>query len=123
VKQYGIVHPHMLERLRPNFYPSLCTLNGATTIINSFGEEEHTWGPVAGLVDIACRIAPDSSREARTPQQEFVEARLHVTLNGYYPAIDSDMQPVIDGKAYTMEGEPEDDGNDKTTRFYVREVE
>lgn len=121
MKQRGLVHPHMLERLTPTFYPSLCTITSPSVVINEFGDEVVT--PLPVLVDIPCRLAPLNSREVRAPQQQFVEAMSHVTLAGYFPQIDSDMTPTVDGKAYSMEGEPEHDGNHKTTRFYVREVE
>lgn len=123
MKQRGLVHPLMLERLTPNFYPSLCTIFRPEVTNNSSGDEVIVPMPILDLIDIPCRLAPMTSREVRGPQQAFVEGTSHVTLAGYYPQIDSDMLPVIDGKTYSMEGEPEHDGNHKTTRFYVREVE
>jgi hypothetical protein len=123
MKNRGIIHPRLLAMVTPGFYPSLCTISTNEVVINSFGDEVLTPTPVAGLTDIPCRLAPASSREVRGPAQTFVEALGHVSLAGYYPQIDSDMTPVIDGKSYAMEGEPEHDGNHKTTRFYVREVE
>ena len=128
MKQRGLIHPRMTAELVgfgpgefSTFYPSDCTINSVTVEIDSFGEEVIT--QVELLVDVPCRIAPSSSREVLGPQQEFVEALSHVTLAGYYPQIDSDMIPVVDGKPYEMYGEPEHDGNHKTTRFYVKEVE
>lgn len=128
MRQHGLIHPRLLAELEgvgpgltQTFYPSDCTINSVTIVINSFGEEIVT--EVEVLVDVPCRLAPSSSKEILGAQQEFVEALSHVSLAGYYPEIDSDMIPVIDGKPYEMYGEPEHDGNHKLTRFYVKEVE
>lgn len=123
MKQRGLIHPHMLVTLQPNFYPSRCTMQSANTSIDSHGDEISAPMAIFGLIDIPCRIAPASSREVRGQQQTFVEGLSQVSLAGYYPQIDSDMTPVIDGKSYAMEGEPESDGQHATTRFFVREVE
>jgi hypothetical protein len=130
MKQRGLVHPRYLSELVGfgpgefgSFYPSLCTISEVQIVINSFGEEVPTLVAVAGLSDIPCRLAPASTSEIRAAQEQFVLALSMVTLAGYYSQIDSDMAPAIDGKLYAMEGEPEHDGNLKTTRFRVREVE
>ena len=122
MKQRGLVHPHMLARLQPNFYPSVCTFFAPNATINSFGEEVYAPTPVAGLEEIACRFAPKSSRETRAPQQTFTEATHHIALNGHYPTVTPALFVEVDGVMYSQEGEPEHDGNGKTTRVYVREV-
>lgn len=122
MQNHGLIHPHMLVRLQPNFYPSLCTFFLPNATINSVGEEVYAPVAVAGLTDLHCRIAPKTSKEAREPQQTYTEATHHIALNGHYAAITPAMLVEVDGVMYAQEGEPEHDGNGKTSRVYVREV-
>jgi hypothetical protein len=126
MQERAIIHPRMMAMLTPDFYPSLCTLGTEQIVINSFGEEEKTWVADPTLTDLACRLAPLNTKEIRDPEQVFVQAVNHVSLAGYYPTINSDMNPQIDGKLWAMEGEPEFDGGGplgaRETRFFVREV-
>jgi hypothetical protein len=130
MKQRGLVHPRMIPELVGfgpgefgSFYPSLCTISTVQSVIVPPGVEQDVLQPVLGLENIPCRLAPATTSETRSAQEEFVQALSMVTLAGYYPQIESIMAPTIDGKLYAMEGEPERDGNLKTTRFRVREVE
>jgi hypothetical protein len=122
MRQYGLIHPHMLRELEPQFYASVCSLFAPGMVIGPVGEEIPTLTPLPALANLPCRIAPKSNRDNRTPQQEYTEGVMDVTIAGYYPFILHDMIPVIDGYMYAMEGEPEWDGNQKTTRFDVRVV-
>lgn len=129
MQQYGLVHPRMLPELIPDFYASLCTITdlGSPPPRNQYGEATGTPLPVSGLVDIPCRIAPRSSREVRQPAQIYATATHHVALAGCFldefglPMIKPRMLAAVDGYTYEIEGY-EDDGNDKTSRLYVRQV-
>lgn len=123
MKNRGIIHPRLLATVTPGVYPSRCTLQQPGVVVNEAGDEIFAPVDIPELTDLACRIAPASTNERRSAQQQFVVGLSQVSLAGYYPTVDSDMTPVVDGKAYTMEGEPEHDGNHATTRFFVREVE
>ena len=119
----GIVHPDMLERVQPNFYPSLCTIQTATAVDDPFGETTLTWADLAAHIDIPCRIAPADSREMRNADQVYTSATHKVNLNGYYPAIAAGHQTIVDDVTYSIEGPPQHDGNRKMTRLMVRKVE
>jgi SPP1 family predicted phage head-tail adaptor len=122
MNQRGIVHPALLARVRPGFYPSLCTVQELTAVQDEYGEEIQSYVDVPNHVDIACRIAPRSSREQREAQQVYAEATHHVALGGHYPAILPAMRVLVDGLAYAIEGPPQHDGNQQMTRLYVREA-
>lgn len=121
MRQTGVVHPQMLGRVQPNFYPSLCTVQSNTPAVDSWGQPIPDYSTLAGHANLPCRIAPRSTQERSTPAQVYVTASHHVALGGYYPAIRETMQAVIDGLAYGIEG-VEWDGNRKTTRLYVSKV-
>lgn len=118
----GVLHPRLLERLRPVYYPSVCTIAMPSTTQDEYGQEEGILTPVAGLIGLACRIAPISSREQRTAQQVYSTATHHIALAGYYPGISTTtMSAQVDGVTYNIEG-VEHDGNRETTRLFVRRV-
>ena len=121
MQQRGLIHPQMMERVQPNFYPSRCTIQQATETQDSYGQPMPDWGDLAGMIDLPCRIAPRSTQERRTPAQVYVTATHQVSLAGYYPNIVEAMQSVVDGVAYNIEG-VEHDGNHKTTRLFVSRV-
>lgn len=122
MQQHGIVHPGLLAKLQPNFYPSLCTIAVPSTVQDEFGEETATLTPVVGMTNIPCRVAPRGVNEVRQTEQIYTEATHHVALNGHYPGIANTMAAQIDGVTYDIEG-VEHDGNQKTTRVYLRLVQ
>lgn len=113
----------MLERVQPNFYPSLCTIQVATETDSSTGEPISSWADVPELVDIPCRIAAQQTREQRNSDQVYSLATHHVALNGYYPEIESEDRAVVDGVIYTIEGPAQHDGNQQMTRIFVRKID
>lgn len=119
MQQRGLVHPHMLERVQPNFYPSLCTIMQPNGARDSVGYKVPRPTILQGHADIPCRIAPRSTREVRTEDIVYVNATHHVALGGYYPDIAEQMAAVVDDVTYDIEG-VEWDGNQKTTRLWVR---
>ncbi len=122
MRQHGIVHPEMLARIQPNFYPSLCTIQESNPVRDTFGQQIPAWANVVDLVDLPCRISPRSTREVRSENQVYVDATHQVALVGYYATIHEGMQAVVDDLAYEIEG-VEWDGNQKTTRLFVRIVD
>lgn len=123
MQQRGIVHPRLMERVQPNFYPSLCTIQTTSTEQDEYGQEIGTVASLEGHTDIPCRIAPViADSERRTPQQVYVEGRFNVALNGYYPAIQEDMVAEVDGTSYGIEFVGHD-GNHTMTHLIVRLVE
>lgn len=122
MRQHGIVHPEMLARIQPNFYPSLCTIQESTDARDTFGQQIPAWLNVSDLEDLPCRISPRNTREVRSEDQVYVDATHQVALAGYYPTIHEGMQAVVDDLPYEIEG-VEWDGNQKTTRLFVRIVD
>ena len=121
MQQRGLIHPQMLERVRRNFYPSLCTIKSGTQTPDAWGQVQPAWSDMAGLIDLPCRIVARSTQERNTPAQVYVAATHHVALTGYYPSIREAMQAVVDGIPYNIEG-VEWDGNRQMTRLFVRLV-
>lgn len=117
----GLVHPQMLERLRPNFYPSSCTVQAATTVANSFGELIKSWSNLPDHVNLACRVAPTSGREQRSQEQLYSVHQWTIGLAGHYPGISETMRAVVNGQAYDIEA-VQHDGQSKTTRLLTRIV-
>ena len=120
--QLGLIHPNMLTRLQPNFYPSSCTIQEATEAADSYGQLIPTWGNLAEHVDLNCRIAPEGGSEQRAQIQVYAIHQWRVALNGYYPTIIETMRAVVDGVTYEIE-QVVHDGNDKMTRLSVRTLD
>ena len=102
----GIVHPDMLARLQPNHYPSLCTIQQASEVADSFGELVKTWANLAGHVDLPCRIAPATmgrSNEVRGQAQLYQVQNFIIALTGHYPAITEKMRAVVGSTNYDIE--------------------
>lgn len=120
--QLGIIHPQMLARVRPNFYPSLCTIQEATDTADSYGQPIPAWDDLADHIDLACRIAPDSGNEMRSQIQIYAVHGWTVALNGYYPDILETMRAVVDDVIYDIL-QVQHDGNNQTTRLRVRTLD
>ena len=58
----------------------------------------------------------------RSENQIYVNATHHVALGGYYPDITENMAAIVDEVTYDIEG-VEWDGNQKTTRIWVRIID
>lgn len=126
MNQLGIIHPDMLTRLQPNFYPQTCAIH-ARAVGDGYAQAADTpdADPVAGLEEIRCRISPilQGSNETRRPEQAWMVGRYNIALNGYYPQIDGTQFVKADDIFYEIEPPPQHDGNDKTTRLLCRIVE
>jgi hypothetical protein len=123
--QLGIIHPAMLAKVQPNFYPASCTIQQATTVADSYGQPIPTWANLADHVDLSCRLSPgspSSGDELRTQIQIYTVHMWIIALNGHYPDILETMRAVIDGTVYEIE-QVQHDGNEKTTRLRVRTLE
>lgn len=122
MQQHGIVHPAMLGRIQPNFYPSLCTIMQRNGVRDSVGYLSPSPTILNGHADLPCRIAPRSTREVRSENQIYVNATHHVALGGYYADITEAMTAIVDDVSYDIEG-VEWDGNQKTTRLWARIID
>ena len=123
--QLGIIHPEMLSRVQPNFYPSTCTIQQATEVADSYGQLVPTWANLADHVDLSCRVSPgspSSGNELRTQIQIYTVHTWVIAFNGHYPDILETMRAVVDSVVYEIE-QVQHDGNNKTTRLRVRTLE
>jgi len=107
---------------------SLCTIMRPSGVQGDSGAPDGQYVAVAGLVDIACRMAPmsigtPSADEHRLPEETQSEEPKHVLLNAAYPAVRevwlNGGVAVIDNIRYTIMG-VEGDGSSEMTRMYVR---
>lgn len=113
--QRGLVHPAMLERLRANHLPDLCTIQQATATPDSYGQPTVTWAAVLGLSDLGCRLAPWSpEQERRLPEMVQTETTHVLLLAGHYAMITTAMRAVVSGTAYDITA-VRHDGNEAST--------
>lgn len=123
--QLGIIHPELLSRVQPNFYPSSCTIQEPTETADSYGQPIPSWGNLSGHVGISCRLSPESQAsgdELRTQTQIYTVHSWLISFNDYYPLIDETMRAVIDGATYDIL-QVQHDGNNQTTRLRVRTLQ
>lgn len=123
-----LIHPRMLARIGPQFWPSRCAIQDVMVTQDSFGEEQRTYTTVIGLESIPCTKAPISfdsplglTENSRGNLTEFRTVQ-HVTLQGAYPTITEHMRAVIDGETYDIVG-AETDSHTTQTRIKVQQVE
>lgn len=57
--QLGIVHPELVSRLQPNFYPTSATIRRKTRVSDGMGGQTETWADVA---TVRCRYAPGGGK-------------------------------------------------------------
>lgn len=105
-----------------NFFPSLCTVRDAAVSASSYGETERTWADVAGVVSVACRIAPASQQEPLNVDLEYAVATHTAVLQGYYSDVKAKMRAVVDSVTYDITGVSFDD-QALQTRLDLREVD
>ena len=113
---------------------SLCTIQVPSGNTGPSGAPDGNYVDVAGLVDIACRMAPLSAArlsaiEARTPSETLATEPKHVLLDANYPTVRDAWlgngtelgggRAMIDGQPWTILG-TEPDGSGQMTRLLVR---
>lgn len=98
-----LISSRMLDGLTA-FFPSLCTIKGATLAQDAYGEPTETWTTVSGLSSLAARVAPAREREYQAVGLLVEESTHLAALQGYYVTITPAMRAVIDGVAYDVTG-------------------
>lgn len=96
----------------------------------STGMQQNVWVDVAGLVDIACQLGPETdmsvvANEQRT-QPMITATNLHrLELDDFYPTIEAGWRNgwrvVVDGLPYDISG-VEHDSQSQVTRLCVRDT-
>lgn len=137
-----LIHPQMLIRLTPTFLATMGTVQRATVTQSATGAPVQTWADVPGLIDLACRIAPDGANERRSPTGTYADishiailsntvelidelVNLLIDANGDAlidnGAVTEMMRFVADGTEYNIVG-VEVDGNRQMNRLRLRVV-
>jgi head-tail adaptor len=97
-----IIHPRFLEGIGVPFWPSLCTVQAATQTAGTTGELVTVWANVAGLVDLACNIAPVSISEQRWAERTVETGTHRVYVEGYYTTITAMQHAIVDDVTYNI---------------------
>lgn len=121
----GIIHPSMLAWLEPNFYPSRLTVQTAVESRSPTGAIIWTWTDAAGMIDLPCRIAPQSGSEQRTPQQVLTQS-LQTCVVPVFLEITTKDRVKVDSVIYDVTSVDTDgqtvNGIPKTTRLTLKVV-
>ena len=112
---------------------SLCSIQRPSGNVGASGAPDGLYVDVAGLTNIACRMAPMSTAkisaiEQRLPDATKTEEPKHCLLDAYYPTVRDAWlgdgvhlgggRAVVDGRPYTIRG-VEPDGTGEMTRMDV----
>jgi hypothetical protein len=126
MNQLGIVHPSMLTALAPAFYPSALTVQASTEVVGPTGSVTFTWANVTGMVALACRLAPVSANETRTPAQVLTVGTWTCDV-GQYLAVTTKHRAVVNGANYDIvaveyDGQTLPGGSPRSTRLTLKVV-
>ena len=130
-----LIDPRLPGRLTPGFFRSICQIKSplvGASDQDSYGAPHgvtlRQYTVKVGHEAIPCRTEPEykdsGSRAADTVRQVQVTReieKLHVKLNGYYPAILDQELAVIDGVPWQIQGITTD-GNKVFTQLHVRTI-
>lgn len=119
----------MPEALATGLFVSRCTIQAPTNALDVAGQPNLASGfaNVSGMVGIRCLAPPSSfsdmmhADEPKLPAQVSAVNRLHILLEGYYPAILERYRAVVDGVAYDILG-VDSDSQGQMTRLEVQVV-
>ena len=116
-----MIHPRFVAANRV-FFPSLATIEAATTTQDSYGQPVETWAAVPTLTGIGAAKAPLSAQERQAAQFTATDQAWSVLLHGAYPEITTRHRAVIDGAVHDIDA-VETDQTGSLTRIRVRTVE
>lgn len=117
----SIVHPRLLDRLAPSYFPSRVTIQAKMPTRTGTGAEVPGWAAVAGLANIPASIAPRSAEERRASSLTVAEATHTCVLAGAFPTITPQHRALGGGDAYEIVG-VELDSQAVMTRLGLRAV-
>ena len=117
----ALFDPLMMTAL-DDFYPSLCTIQASTRARNAAtGALVDTWADVAGLVGLACAIAPSRGSEVKRSDETYAVSEFVVSLPTYQPTITARHRAIVDGVTFDILL-PQPDSHHGQTRLLVRRV-
>jgi hypothetical protein len=97
-----LIHPRLMQNLRRDFFPQLCTIRQPIEARNPTGEDVPAWEDKPACVSIPCRVAIGNGGERRTSEMTNYNATHTILLAGAFPGIDEKMQAVVDGQIYEI---------------------
>ena len=123
MNQLGIVHPSMFTSLAPAFYPSLLTIQATTETRSATGAVINTWANVAGMVTVACRLAPASARETRAANQVLTVDTWTCDVAQALAGVTTKQRALVDTVVYDVIGVEYDGENPRhSTRLTLKVV-
>ena len=119
-----ILHQRMMPHLRTRAYPSVCTIQENTPVIDAYGQPIEAWTNLANHENLACSVVPvaRASEESKLPEAILEIATHNIYLNGYYPLITPAMQVIMPAEPYDILLS-ELDSQHRTTKLTVRKVQ
>ena len=117
----SIVHPRLMERLKPHFQKQTGTIQVNTPTYSTTGAPVNVWTNVSGMVDVPCTIGPLWAFERRQIDMTVVDTTLVALLDGHYPAIQETHSFLSGGTRYDING-VEHDSQGSMTHLRIREV-
>lgn len=97
----GLIHDKMFAALG-NFYPSLLTVQEVVETRSPTGAVITGWADVVDMVELACRIAPQSGTETRTLQQVLTESMQVCVIPLDLPGVTTLHRAVVDGDPFDI---------------------
>lgn len=125
----SLVHPRLMDRLAPAFFPSRATIQANTPTRSASGHPTPVWAPVAGLANIPAAVSPlhlaRGGGEQRTSDLTIAEATHRIGLAGAYPAIEPTHRAVVTGPSAGIYDitRPQSDGHSGMTVLECRTVD
>lgn len=96
----ALIHPRLLDRITPTFYPSRATVEGSLPTRTPSGATVSAWGSVAGLADIPAAVSPmifTRAGERQTSELTTSETTHRIALAGSFPQITAAMRLRVTG--------------------------
>lgn len=94
------VHPRLMDRLAPGFFPARATIEANAPTRAASGHPTPVWTAVTGLRNIPASVSPfhfARSGELRRSEITIIEGTHRIGLAGSYPAITAKHRVVVTG--------------------------
>jgi hypothetical protein len=95
-------------KMIPGFYDKTALIEDYTSTVSSQGEEVQTYGTVAGMAAIPCRLSPVVAQEERRGALTSVVEFTHIASCAGFWNITTKMRATIAGTTYDIVGVDQD---------------
>jgi hypothetical protein len=103
MQQTSFIDSRRNSQLKPNHFPSLCTIQAFTDGTDSGGQPTKIWADVPGLTNIPCLQTLSSGRLVLGKEQTYGTTTHRISLAGNYPQITRLNQAIISGTVYRIQ--------------------